>query len=197
MSDSAVSILSVQPSLAGQKAGLEKRITARLNQLSRVVQTAESKAVAQLSQFVMDYCMYFLELENTLADNAPKLLQRIHSAMPLLEMCAPVNSCGSVMLMRRAWFALRVAEEMNDLWLSRTGETLTNHDLATANIVVQALLDEDDADMIDSLVNNSCRHPERLFYNTHAVDQQPGKVSRICQHWPCLADAFGLPSAIV
>ena len=195
MSNSAVSLLNVQPSLPGHKAGLETRITAQLNRLCRIVQTSETDAVGKLSQFVMDYCMYYLELENTLSDIAPRLLNRIHNSQSVLEMCAPINSNGSLLLMRRGYFALRVAEEMNDIWLKYTGEPLTDHDLTTANIIIHTLLDEDDAELIDRLVDKACQNSDQLFRISSQQARSP--VSHIFQQWPCLADQLGIPSAIV
>ena len=196
MANSAVSLLNVQPSMPGNKAGLETRITAQLNRLSRIVQTSETDAVGKLCQFVMDYCMYYLELENHLSDSAPRLLHRIHSTQSLLELCAPLNSNGSLLLMRRAWFTLRVAEEMNDVWLQYTGEPLTDHDLTTANIIIHTLLDDDDAELIERLVEKACQQPDQLFRNSSPQEVR-SPVSHIFQHWPCLAHNLGIPSAIV
>ncbi|WP_221793434.1 hypothetical protein [Oceanobacter mangrovi] len=199
MTDPAVALLNRQDAKISSQEDLGARVTVRLNQLSRIVQTAESDAVGKLCRYLMDYCAYYQQLQNRLREQAPRLLKRIQSAAAVLELCAPANSSGSIMMLRQAWFGLRIAEEMNDVYLAQTGNPITDFDPSTANVVVQTILDHQDADTLESLIVTCCRHPERLFYGAPQASHNGSQaiIARIFQPWPCLSDHLGLPSKLV
>ncbi|MDO6680902.1 MULTISPECIES: hypothetical protein [unclassified Oceanobacter] len=175
---------------------LEMRITANLNNLSRIVHLASEAAVSQLSQYSMAYCVYQRLIQDQLEQRAPRLYQRIEHNLPYLDRSLPANTSANMVSLCHAYFTLRMLEACSDAFIHHHGRPLLDHDPSTANIVIHTLLG-DDALRIDAQVDALTYCPDQLVRQYPAIATTRSTITRICQPWPCLSAKLGTPSQLL
>lgn len=112
---------------------------------------------------------------------------------------SPSAQRGLLVLMKRAYLAHRVLEELNDRILSRCGTPLVPVDMTRPNLLMHQLIGETHANELDRLVQvtvTACLDREHLM-DSSAVQsfikqQKTSYWRRALRQWPCLTEGFSI-----
>lgn len=166
-----------------------------VERLHNSIQTANQDQVNSIQFFVIDYIRHVpdcLELVNqeAMGQGLDDVVQ------PFLAVASDffANSGdhpGLADLLHPAYLSHRLLEELNDCYLSRTGEPLIPRNLINANLVVHEIIGPEFGEQLEHSVTEMSDTLAQRFQNISDAQLSQAHTS-LLDDWPCFGEPHGI-----
>lgn len=168
--------------------------------LHHSIQTTSKDAVNSLQFFVIDYlrhvpdCLEVVEQDATELGLEEAMQPFVNVAIDyFLSPPAQIRQrSGLAGLLHTAYLAHRILEELNDVYLARTGQPLIPRNLVTANLVVHELIGSEFAAELEQLVNQMTSILSSRFNKIPNSLLKQNSDEPVFGRWPCFGDPHGV-----
>ncbi|WP_119396182.1 hypothetical protein [Salinibius halmophilus] len=171
-----------------------------LQHLHPSIQTTSKDVVNSLQFFVIDYmrhvpdCLEVVEQDATELGLEEAMQPFVNVAIDyFLSPPAQIKQRqGLAGLLHTAYLAHRMLEELNDNYLSRTGQPLIPRNLVTANLVVHELIGSELASELEQLISQMTSILSARFNKIPSSLLKQSTDAPVFERWPCFGDPHGV-----